>query len=874
MTVADVPAEDLAVFNPAFGWLGGLQAPISGAVRGGVEPGGQLSPINATLQIGEGVLQPTRKTRPVPFKSARTYFTFDPARNELVFDQLSVDSAWVKGQLEGRARLSGLEKGTLEELTGQLRLSGLTLDPPGLYPEPRALEGAEVDFRLRPDPFHLEVGQMRILDQGNSMLIDGSLEARPEGWRLAVDGRMARLAPDRLLALWPPGAVTKSRAWVEKNLLAGRVRDIQFALRMRPDMPAGTRPDIHLSFGFEDATAKVAKTLPPMTDAKGVASLFRERFVVTVEQGRIEAPEGGAIDLAGSSFIVPDVTVKDGAPAIARLHTDSTITAALSLLNMEPLAILKKSDLPASLAEGRASLDVKLAFPMIKGLKPDRVEFDASGELQDFASTVLAPGRRLAAPRFDVVASNEGLEISGDGTFDGIPVSARWSKPLGPGLEGKSQVTADLQLSSETVEALRIGLPPGTVNGQGVGRLQLDFDLDTPPRFELTSDLSGLGVSIPSLGWSLPRGETGELLVAGTLGQPATIERLELDAPGLSALGRVDLRKSGGLEAASFDRVRIGGWFDAPVRLVGRGAGVPPAIQVRGGTLDLRRAQFGKGGGGRSGPVSLSLDRLQINDTIALTGLRGDFSVSGGLTGNFRGQVNGEAAVTGEVGPQGGRSAFRIRSDNAGAVFAAAGLLKQARGGEMSLVLQPVGTAGAFNGSLSIRDTRIQDAPAIAALFNALSVVGLLEQMNGQGLHFAEVDAAFRLTPDQVTLTQASAVGPSIGLSMDGTYDVNQSLLDMRGVFSPIYLINGVGSVLTRKGEGLIGFNFSLTGPAQKPRVQVNPLSALTPSIFRELFRSPPPDVAVEPGERPGATPRLQTDSSERSTVAPRGGNR
>ena len=212
----------------------------------------------------------------------------------------------------------------------------------------------------------------------------------------------------------------------------------------------------------------------------------------------------------------------------------------------------------------------------------------------------------------------------------------------------------------------------------------------------------------------------------------------------------------------------------------------------------------------------------------------------------------------GQVEPQNGRSAFRIKSSNAGRVFAAAGLLKQARGGDMALILQPVGTAGAFNGSLTIQNTRVKDAPAIAALFNALSVVGLLEQMAGAGVHFAEVEAAFRLTPEKVTLTRASAVGPSIGLSMDGTYDVNTSKLDMRGVFSPIYLINSVGSILTRKGEGLIGFNFRLTGAAASPKVQVNPLSALTPSIFREIFRRPAPTVEREPGEGEGTAPRVQ----------------
>jgi hypothetical protein len=68
----------------------------------------------------------------------------------------------------------------------------------------------------------------------------------------------------------------------------------------------------------------------------------------------------------------------------------------------------------------------------------------------------------------------------------------------------------------------------------------------------------------------------------------------------------------------------------------------------------------------------------------------------------------------------------------------------------------------------------------------------------------------------------------------------------MSGVVSPIYLLNGIGSILTRKGEGLFGFAFGLKGTAAEPDVQVNPLSILTPGMFRELFRAPPP--TLEPG--------------------------
>ena len=62
-------------------------------------------------------------------------------------------------------------------------------------------------------------------------------------------------------------------------------------------------------------------------------------------------------------------------------------------------------------------------------------------------------------------------------------------------------------------------------------------------------------------------------------------------------------------------------------------------------------------------------------------------------------------------------------------------------------------------------------------------------------------------------------------------------------MISPIYLVNGVGQILTRRGEGLFGFNYRVTGTAEAPNVAVNPLSVLTPGMFRELFRQRPPNL-------------------------------
>jgi hypothetical protein len=34
-----------------------------------------------------------------------------------------------------------------------------------------------------------------------------------------------------------------------------------------------------------------------------------------------------------------------------------------------------------------------------------------------------------------------------------------------------------------------------------------------------------------------------------------------------------------------------------------------------------------------------------------------------------------------------------------------------------------------------------------------------------------------------------------------------------------------------------------LTGPSENPQVTVNPLSILTPGLFRDIFRRPPPTL-------------------------------
>jgi hypothetical protein len=177
-------------------------------------------------------------------------------------------------------------------------------------------------------------------------------------------------------------------------------------------------------------------------------------------------------------------------------------------------------------------------------------------------------------------------------------------------------------------------------------------------------------------------------------------------------------------------------------------------------------------------------------------------------------------------------------------VLKGAGLLRTVSDGKMSLSLVPVrGQRGTYDGKLKILGTRLRNAPAIGAILDAISIVGLIDQANGPGIFFSDVEARFRLSPQQLILTKSSAVGPSMGVALDGYYNLSSGKMDMQGVLSPVFFLNGIGQLIARQGEGLIGFNFTIKGRVDEPRVGVNPLSALTPGLFRDIFRRPPPKL-------------------------------
>lgn len=854
-TVDRVPAADLAALVAPLAPLAVIEAAISGSLTARLTAEG-VTALEAKLDIGKGALRPTEASVPIAFDRAGMQVTYDPARGRVSLDRFDVESTTLRLAATGHSYLTDAA-GTI--LTGplgtrlpdsfltQIHIDGMQVDPAGLFERPvRFTEGA-LDLRLRLDPFNIDIGQVALVEADRRLSAKGRIGADAQGWTAAVDLSLDRIDHTDLLSLWPVKLVANTRNWLSQNVLEGTLTDVKGALRIAP----GKEPVLSLGYDFRAADVRFIRTLPPIRDADGYATVEGQTYTMVVSRGSITPPLGGVIDMAGSVFSVLDITRRP-AQAEVTLRTSSTLTAALSLLDEPPFGFLSKAGRPVDLGQGTAMLDATLRFPLRPRILAGDVSFRVNGEVRDFASDRLIPGKTVAAPFLTLSADPRGLRVSGPGQVGEVPFDVTFTQPFGKDAPAAT-IEGTVELSRRTIEEFKLGLPEALASGTGQGMVTITLPKGAPPELTLVSDLARLTMALPGTGWRKSPAQTGRLELTATLAKPARIDRLSLTAPGLVAEGDVTLTPDGGLSIARFNRVELGDWMQGAVEVTGRGAGRSVAVTVTEGSADLRRkpaeaASDGEGGAGADLPLIFNLSSLRITESISLTRFRGEFSSRAGFNGRFSALVNDGAAVTGTVVPSANGSAVRVRSDNAGGVLASAGVFASARGGQLDLTLRPRPEEGRYDGRAEMTNIRVVDAPILAELLNAVSVVGMLEQLNGEGLLFSEAQADFILTPRAVEILRGSAVGASLGVSMAGVYGTETKQLALQGVVSPIYMLNGIGSVLTRRGEGLFGFNYKVQGTAERALVSVNPLSILTPGMFRDLFRGDPPSLGNPDG--------------------------
>lgn len=830
VTVSDMPARDIADQSPALAWLSPLDAPISGALRGGWDDTAAVLPLNATLQIGAGQIQPSDQVRPIPFDQARAYFSYNPALQSIEFAEISVQTPDTKLTATGYADLLGTQTDP-RGFIGQFQFSNVTANPLGLFEQPLSVSQASLDFQLGLTPFDLEIRNFYLQDaaSGAQVIATSRVRAPQSGWDVAVDAMTQKTDLDTVLRFWPLGFKPNPRKWVADNIAAAVLHDVQFSLRASGQQ----KPTALTSFWFDQAQFKALRTFPEIHEASGKFQAYDYRTTVVLDQGQITSPKGGTITLNDSHFVIADSRIKPS-PAQVTLNYDAAIPDLMWLLDHDPIKLVSRLKRDADFVAGRATGQAELNFILRPGLQEPDIGYSVFADLRDVTSSVLIPDRQFAASALTLELKDRELLISGNALVNQVDVNGAFRASVGVAPKFDPVATVRSNVGQADLVKLGIATPEGLFSGKADAEMQITFAKGVAPEFTVTTDLVGISARLNPLGWAKGKNRAGQLDISGAFAAGRALENISLSAAGLTATGR-GVFDGPRFQSLNFDRVTFGSGLNAPVVVPAQGP-----IKILGGRASLppNRSKSGSSAGSQGRELTVRLDRLDLSESYFLTQFSADFAADG--SGVFRGVLNDRVRVDGRVSSPNAGRVVDVTAKNAGRVLDTIGLVTDASGGAMQFTLTPR-AAGGFDGSATMRDVNIYKAPVLLNLLNTLSVVGLLDQLRGAGLFMNEIDAKFRVKDDQVIIENATALGPSVGISLNGYYNSQDRILDMQGVLSPLYILNGIGSIFTQKGEGLLGFNFNLTGNVDTPRIDVNPMSIFTPAMFRNLFRHPPP---------------------------------
>ena len=208
-----------------------------------------------------------------------------------------------------------------------------------------------------------------------------------------------------------------------------------------------------------------------------------------------------------------------------------------------------------------------------------------------------------------------------------------------------------------------------------------------------------------------------------------------------------------------------------------------------------------------------------------------------------------------------GRS-LKVETNDFGAAMRAMDVLDTIRGGKMNLTGSSPGPIGdsRLTARIEAEDFFIVDAPVMARLFTVASLTGGVELLTNEGLYMRQMVGDFTVEDWLAESDLIRVYGNAVGLTAQGSVDLDDDKIDLRGTLVPAYTINRLlggipllGRLLVGgEGEGILAITYDVKGSMLDPEISVNPLSVLAPGFLRGLFTG----SADDEGEEPRAFPQ------------------
>lgn len=638
-----------------------------------------------------------------------------------------------------------------------------------------------------------------------------------------LDGRFENLPVSLIHKHWPILGHGNTHAWLNEHVEKGMISNIALSMDKFGDRPSGFFSFDNLSMNFLDNQLQL--TVP-----NGVADLDDNELRFQLDAGRLNE-----LNLGKSLVVLKGLYDEDQSGVI-----DATALGDLAqlkdLLTLPRIGALTPQEAQEINISSKLTFQTLLELPLIADLTFDDVRLKVSGVGRG-VTIPIGEEAKITSPKLDLAWEKDSpLTFQGPVNWKGMSfgVAGRWLG--GEGIQAR--------LTCPNTNAVDIFAALDIKNGDQLVSSKLDcrIKVEKPDQgpFLISGDIRLLSPQKGPLG-QLFLGQRSPVRASFSILETANKWSLDLatDADPIniffSKTGRQDQMTISGLKSAYIS--------DGILQVLSQQGRTN--LKLSGTSLDVARV-LDDGLLDGDGALNSAL-RLRFKRLLMPAGL--DPLIDANLS--VIGDGKGATVVAGQVGsgvtlsltvPEEGP--LKIVSANSGSLLRMLGIVEDAEGGRLNATIST--QKNGISGELSLEDVRVTQMPVLLRLLSVASLQGLADGLRGQGVRFDVVRIPFEAGPERISIIDALAKGPSIGLTLAGTVEgANDArMLDLRGVLIPVYGVNSfIGQVpiigdLVTGGErsGFISINYKLQGPTNNPSASVNPVTSVIPGPIKRLF--------------------------------------
>ncbi|MGZ8415505.1 MAG: YhdP family protein [Methyloceanibacter sp.] len=753
---------------------------------------------------------------------------------------------------------------------------------------PMKIDEWQVAGSITPQDGRVTISRFVIRAGTASIELAGSVVDTPGAEEVRVAGVISPMSVDVLKRLWPKFLAGKARAWVLERVAGGEVTGGKFTVNLGPadiaklgaggELPAET---VDVELNLSGMSIVYVSGLPPVLTKEAKLTVSGMTFAVDIPEGKIVVPSGGEIALSGGRFFIPDLSLDPQQGEITYTAAGATPTV-LELLDHEPLGYLRTVGMKPDFLGGTAQGSFTLNLPLLSNLEFNQIKLKGAARLNDAVASSLVGNADVSGGTLDVNVTEQAVEAKGGINIKGVPAELSWQRIFYTPDDRQPPIKVTARLDAEMREKLGIkvnhllhGPTPITVEIAKLGE-------GAPSPMRVQADLTDAQLLFNGLGWTKPAGRSATLML-DVVPKPdgaTDLANLRIVGDDINIQGGVALDASQRLKEFYFSDFSVNRLTHVEITARVRDDQVLD-IKAEGPSFDGKQFfqslfsagqldssaepadPFGVDLAAEIGTVTGFYDTTVKDVTVTMKKRNGRL-----VALDAKGELNGRAPVAVHLAQSGNARIINAEARDAGDAFRVIGFYPSVKGGEASLEVNlDAGGADNKSGTLWARqftvlgDSVVNDVltdPDSAAVLGARK-----QQTTRQQIVFNQLRAPFTVGAGKFRLKDAYMNGPMLGATMRGMVDFKKQTVDLGGTYVPLYGLNSalgsipiLGKVLVgRQGEGVVGITFAIKGKLDDPTVLVNPMSVMTPGIFRQIFEftGSVPDQAVPPPASPSS---------------------